>query len=479
MTKALPTGRIEIIHAALRRVLHILCATLLFGAWWSSPSARAQGTPQLASVTPPNGDTNASLSSSLVFVFNQPMDTNVLVLPSFPPIFIGNLDVTPANYFLSGTWSADGRTLTCEPSSPLPAHAEVHWTLNPANSSFPLTSSTGVPLMTVSGSFRTGSSSGGGCDQTGLPSGWGNYSINKNTSHEQTSAADPGPAAQSPFLFGSIVQSPSGGPPVTAGSVTLPDNTGHDLEGLGGTFFFSTNPPTQAALDSAYPAGSYTLRFTQTGQPERVIAMTIPALGPPVPKIANFSAAQAVDATQDFTLNWGPFTGAGANDFIDLVVSDDLGGVAFQAPDLCVPRNLLVTATSITIPASTLKTNQTYMATLSFGHVFYFSTNAVPQMAGSGSILRSTRFTIDTGSGGPGLPDPANLTGTRLLPNGDPEMDLTGTPTRSYSIERTGSLSTPNWTPVGSVGMDATGKGIFQDTQPNKTFPLFYRAVAN
>ena len=204
MTKARPAGRIEIIPAAMQRVLHILCATLLFGAWSSSPSARAQGTPQLASVTPLTGETNAALNSKLVFVFNQPMDTNVFVLPSFPPILVGNLDVTPANYFLSGTWSADGRTLTCEPSSPLPAHAEVHWTLNPANSSFPLTSSTGVPLITVSGSFRTGSSSGGGCDQTGLPSGWGNFSINKNSSYEQTSAADPLPAAQSPFVFGAF-----------------------------------------------------------------------------------------------------------------------------------------------------------------------------------------------------------------------------------------------------------------------------------
>jgi hypothetical protein len=479
MTKARPTGRIEIIQAAMQRVLRILCATLLFGAWWNSPCARAQGTPQLASVAPPNGETNAALNSKLVFVFNQPMDTNVFVLPSFPPILVGNLDVTPANYFLSGTWSADGRTLTCETFSPLPANADVHWTLNPANSTFPLTSSTGVPLITVSGSFRTGSSSGGGCDQTGLPPGWGNFSIYKNSSYEQTTAADPLPAAQSPFVFGAFVRGPSGGPEVTGGSVTLPDNTRNDLEGLGGSFFFSTNPPTQAALDSAYPAGSYTLRFTQTAQPERVITMDMPAFNSPVPKIANFSAAQAVDATQDFTLNWGPFTGAGANDFISLVVSDDLGGVAFQAPDLCVPRNLLVTATSIVIPARALKTNQTYMAALSFGRIFYFSTNAVPQMAGYGSIMRSTRFTIDTGSGGPGLPDPAGVTGTRLLPNGNPEMDLTGTPTRSYSIERTGSLSTPNWTPVGTVGMDATGKGIFQDSQPNKTFPLFYRAVAN
>src|SRR6185369_5376185 len=174
MTKPLSTGRNENIRAGMR-VLHLLCATLLFGAWWGAPTARAQGTPQVVSVTPPNGDTNAALNSNLVFVFNQPMDTNVPVLPSFPPFLVGNLDVTPANHFLSGTWSADGRTLTCEPSSPLPANANVNWTLNPANSMFPLTSASGVPLTTVSGSFKTGSSSGGGCDQTGLPPGWGNY----------------------------------------------------------------------------------------------------------------------------------------------------------------------------------------------------------------------------------------------------------------------------------------------------------------
>jgi hypothetical protein len=478
MTKALPTGRIQNTRRNMQLVLHILYAILVFCAWWGAPTACAQGTPQLVSVTPANGDTNVTLNSSLVFVFNQPMDINVPAVPSFPPFLVGNLDVTPANHYPSGTWSADGRTLTCEASSPLPANANVNWTLNPAGSMFPLTSSSGVPLATVSGSFKTGSSGGGGCDQTGLPPGWGNYSISKSGFYEQTSAADPLPAAQSPFLFGAFVRGPSSGPAVTGGSVTLPDNTRDDLQGLGGFFVFSDNPSTEAALDSTYPAGGYTLRFTQTGQPERVIAMTMPAGNPPVPKIANFPAAQAVNASQDFTLSWGAFTGAGANDSISLSISDGAGKTVFLVPDLCVPRTLSVTATSIVLPAGTLISNQTYTATLSFGRTFYFSTNDVPQMAGYGSVMRSTRFTIKTGSV-VSPPDPARLTGSRLLPSGDPEIDLTGTPTRSYSLERTGNLTTPNWTPVGSVVMDATGKGIFQDTQPGNTFPLFYRAVAN
>jgi hypothetical protein len=50
---------------------------------------------------------------------------------------------------------------------------------------------------------------------------------------------------------------------------------------------------------------------------------------------------------------------------------------------------------------------------------------------------------------------------------------------RSYNIERTGTLSPPGWTQIGNVSLDALGKGAYEDTSPNKTFPLFYRAVGN
>jgi hypothetical protein len=175
-------------------------------------------------------------------------------------------------------------------------------------------------------------------------------------------------------------------------------------------------------------------------------------------------------------LNWNAFTGAGANDSISLSISD-ASHVVFQAPDPCVPRTLAVTATSIVIPAGTLSSNRVYTAVLSFGRNFYFSTNAVPQMAGNGSVVRMTQFTLNTGS--VSLPDPASLTSSRLLPNGNPAFDLTGTPMRSYNIERTGTLSPPGWTQIGNVSLDALGKGAYEDTSPNKTFPLFYRAVGN
>jgi hypothetical protein len=460
--------------------LFTLGTALVLGSLSTVP-ADAQ-TPQLVSVTPANGTTNAALNSSLVFVFDQPMDTDVIVIPSFPPFLIGNLDISRAGHYTDGSWSADGRTLTCVPSVPLPADANVTWTLNPAGSAFPFASASGTPLATVSGSFKTTSGGGGTneCDPRGLPSGWGSYSVTKNLSYDQVSSADPLPSTNSPFLFGVFVNGPSAGPAVSAGSITLPDSSRQDLQGFFGLFTFSETAETESALDTAYPSGSYTLRFTQTGQPERVIPMTMPATKPPVPKIENFTEAQAVNAAQDFTLRWGAFTGAAANDYLRLMISDDPGTTVFQAPDYCVPRTLAVTATSIVIPANTLQTNKTYTASLSFGAFFHFSTNAVPEMSGVGSIVRSTSFTIKTGTGGgPGLPNPANLAGARLLSNGNPEISLSGTATRTYTVERTGSLSSPNWMPAGTVTMDAGGNAVFQDTQPNKTFPLFYRAVGN
>ena len=179
-----------------------------------------------------------------------------------------------------------------------------------------------------------------------------------------------------------------------------------------------------------------------------------------------------------FRSRWNAFTGAGANDYISLIVIDtSAGDVVFQAPDLCVPRELPVTATSIVLPANTLQNNRTYDATLTFSRMFYFSTNAVPEMAGSGHISRQTTFTIKTGTGG--TAGAATFTGCRMLPNGNPEMTLTGTPLRVYTIQRTSAVGTPVWTPVGAVTMNAGGTGVFEDTQAGKSLPLFYRAVAN
>lgn len=441
------------------------------------------GGPTLISVTPADGATGVSVTTTVVFVFDQAMQKNPL-LGGFPPavpgaVAWGGTGVTASKF--SYAWSEDGRTLTCTYAGGLPGETVVTWTLNPAGSVIQLESDAGEPLETgrYSGRFTTGQGSGGGedCYPEGYPDTWGTYTLSKMAMYQQTSTADPVPDGESPFMFGVFLKSPQAGPALTAGSVTLPDNSTKTLEAIFGFLSFNDTPATEAALDAAYPPGNYTLRFTQTGQPERVISMTMPAATLPVPKIANFNEAQAVNAAQDFTLRWNAFTGAGAQDYISVTVTDANGNLLFQAPNPCVPRELPVTATSTVIPANALQTDKTYRGTLLFGRMFYSSTNAVPEMGGFGGRARSTEFTVKTGTGG--AAGQARFTGYRLLPNGNPQMDLTGTPGASYTIQRTGNVGSANWTSAGTATMNASGLAVFEDTQAGKVFPLFYRAVGN
>ncbi len=444
--------------------------------------------PKLVSTTPSTGATGVPVSTSVRFVFDQAMQKNPAVggAPPFAPgavAWIGN-GLDPAKFTYS--WSADGTTLTAEYSGNLPGAAEVSWVLNPPNSLLKLMSEGGeaLPDALYSGAFTTGTGSGGGggeCDPDGTPEDWGIYSLTKTLNYVQESAADPVAALEDAFQFGAFVAPPEAGPAVLAAKVTIPPNKDQDLLAvpIGGFLFFSDSKNTAAELNSAYPGGSYTLRFSPMGQAERVFPMTMPAATPPVPKVANFAEAQAVDVAQPFTLRWNAFTGAAANDLVQLSIID-LTEVVFQAPNPCVPVELDPTATSIVIPAHTLVANRTYRATLAFSDTFYFSTNAVPNMSGFGSVTSSTEFSIGTGTGGgPGPAAAARFT-TYILPdNGRPQMSLTGSPGRAYTIERATRVAPGDWRTAGTVVMDATGNASFEDPQPGGLFPLFYRAVAN
>lgn len=435
--------------------------------------------PALVAANPANGSVGVPVSAAVTFIFDQPMKKDPAVAGAITWLGVG-LDPAKFTY----TWSADGTTLTCDYTGDFPTLTLVLWRLNPAGAAVMLESAAGEPLPadTYNGTFTTGQAGGGGCEPDGIPAEWGAYTLSKSGRYQQHSTADPVPVAEEPFQFAAFVSSPQAGPLATAGSVTLPDGTKHDLTPapLGGFLMFFDTPANAAALEAAYPAGTYTLRFTQTGQSERVVPMPLSGANPPVPKVANHTEAQAVNPAQNFTLRWNAFTGASGQDTISIVVANaNSEEVVFQAPDVCVPRELPVTATSIVIPAGTLASNQTYHATLTFNRVGYFQTNAVPQMAGFGGLTRSTEFTIKTGGGGPAPGAAARFTAWRLLPNGNPELTFTGTPAHTYTVQRATRLSAPDWANVGAATTDATGKGVFEDAQPGKQPPLYYRALTN
>jgi len=375
----------------------------------SSVASYAQSVPQLVSVSPAIGATNAAPRDSIVFVFDQAMDTTIPLLATVGTIVIGNYEFTPTtvNSLMSGSWGADRRTLTFKPSGPIPLNTTVSWTLNPAGSTVPLKNATGQLLQTVAGNYKIASNSGGSTNEVCPPvtPAPGAYTLSKNLQYLQTSAADPVVASGSPGLFAVSVQSPPAGPAVTNGSVTFPSGTTTNLALQAGVFRRFESYTNEAALESARSGGIYTVRFNQTGQPEHVIPMTMPATPAVIPKIANYAEAQTIDATKDFTLRWDAFSPQPAGAIVRLVIIDEFANRIFLAPNPCVPRTLDPAATSIVIPANYLRPGFYYQGSVVFSLNFYSSTTDVAGMTGNGVVQRITSFSLKTINGTNGPPN--------------------------------------------------------------------------
>jgi hypothetical protein len=111
-----------------------------------------------------------------------------------------------------------------------------------------------------------------------------------------------------------------------------------------------------------------------------------------VPQVTNWQAAQAVDPTTPFTLQWNPFTGAATNDFVILVIENAGGDVVFRTPLAFDPGALPGTSRSVAIPDGTLDWNATYSGYLQFGKVAAHNTTLYPGVHGATVFIRETAF---------------------------------------------------------------------------------------
>ncbi|MCW5557881.1 MAG: hypothetical protein KIT22_08625, partial [Verrucomicrobiae bacterium] len=273
--------------------------------------ALAQSAPKLLSVSPAVEETHAAPRGSLVFVFDQAMDTAMSPLATVPDVVVGNYDIGPAAIVahVIGRWGADQRTLTLQPGSAIPLGTVVTWTLNPKGVSRPFRSATGQPLETATGRFQIAPDSGGSPAEVCPPvtPAPGTYTVSKLLQYFQGSDADPVPQSETPALFGVAVQGSGDGPDMVGGSVTLPDGSVEGLLSQLGQYRLLVPYANVSALESAWPSGGYILRIQRLGQAEHVIPMTLPAFAGAIPKVANYDEAQRIDATKEFTLRWNAF----------------------------------------------------------------------------------------------------------------------------------------------------------------------------
>ncbi|MDA0350437.1 MAG: SBBP repeat-containing protein [Verrucomicrobia bacterium] len=66
-----------------------------------------------------------------------------------------------------------------------------------------------------------------------------------------------------------------------------------------------------------------------------------------------------------------------------------------------------------------------------------------------------------------------------LLTNGNPELTISGTSSKTFTIRRSGTLEALSWNTIGNIFTNAQGQAVFEDTDAALVFPAFYEAIGD
>ena len=261
------------------------------------------------------------------------------------------------------------------------------------------------------GSFTTGTGGGGGGGGSGT-NAFTTFSAGKIYFYQQLGTGAPTPDPDAPYGL-TATTSLASNRTATAVTVTVPGSSSptglsqnpveHEV------WYFLTWNTNQTAFEAAYPEGNYS--FNVTGTPanlQQTVNLPTTMAQPNGPHVFNFTAAQAVNASQAFTLNWDPFQNGTSSDFITVAIVNDLGKTVFQTPGPGTNGTLLGTATSVTIPAGTFAANTTNTTTITF---FRFVTTTNSSTATATVAFRATETQLDLLTAGSGTTAPTPVVG--------------------------------------------------------------------
>jgi hypothetical protein len=252
------------------------------------------------------------------------------------------------------------------------------------------------------------------------------YSVQKGQSFVQTSSAGAVVDSINPFGFGAQAD--------TSTTLTFPSGSTQALVFVSGDNSFEINSSfaTKAALDAAFPNGTY--RMTGTGIPTLSFNLTTDLYPTVTPSVTNGTwnagGMLVVNPTQTITINLNTFTGyatsgvaghmqtkiQGLSDNVRLPPNDNGGILSVANPFGITVQTTPIT--SITIPAGTLTSGRVYSGEVDFETASTFDSTSVP---GSGVVAiysKALTFYIaaaTTGDGGPApviTVQPTNQIGT-------------------------------------------------------------------
>lgn len=425
----------------------------------ASASVQGQGTATLVSSSPQNGVTGVSVNTALVLTFSEAMNITAVSanLVAFPSTFVT----------FTTSWSAGDTVLTCTPTAALPANTMIFWTVDGE-------AANGDTYDGDFGTFTTGTGGGGGETGGSGTNKVTSFSLFKSYSYDQTSAAAPTLQTDFPFGFigGTILSSNRTATnitltiPVTGGVSNL---TKSPLSPEVWTFYnVSTN---QTTFEATVPQGNYafTVKATTSNQTVNVNFPSSMAQ-PNAPHVANYAAAQTVDPSKAFVLQWDAFTSATSTDFVQVIVSSGATNV-FQTGDYTGTNALAGTAVSVSIPAGTLKTNLTYDGQIMFVRASFNTNN--PGYVTSAARATVTYFSLTTVGGATG-----SLIFTNVLKSaGSIGMDVLCTSGQTFTLLSSTNVALPvaQWTSL--LTTNPTGSRVhYVDPQPATNRMKFYRA---
>lgn len=304
------------------------------------------------------------------------------------------------------------------------------------------------------------------------------FGVAKSQEFVQTSAAAPVARSTNGFAFNAFVLATSNRV-VTNATVKPPTPT--PLRALAPTdadteaaWRYEERFSTQSALDAAYPSGNlfnpvhYTTTLYTLRDGVRTADLSFALAGlvgtPPTPQVLNFDAAQAIDHTAGFQLQFR----ASGNSLLDLVqvfVLDAASNLVFTSPMPFSPGALTGTSTTAVIPAYALPPGSALTGHLTFARPVGLETNAYPGAIGASAVVRDTEFPMVT------RPAPA-LPRLEVLSAGGPPYQIryTGESGRNYHLQAADRFT--DWIELGVTNLPSA---TFEDPASATLQRRFYR----
>ena len=159
---------------------------------------------------------------------------------------------------------------------------------------------------------------------------------------------------------------------------------------------------TRQELDDAFPDGPYVIIMDGIRYGATNVTVHLTNDIPNPPHLVNYDAVGRIVSSQPFILEWDPFVGGTATDYISNRFVNAAGTVVYAtpAPEDAAALNGLRTTTSLN--AATLSANSIFNATLRFEKVLLNDSTNLVEVPGRAGYYSQTAFrAVTTGAGNP------------------------------------------------------------------------------